>query len=78
LGSAVLLGPALVAFPIGSPFLSIPMGALTWFFVGTLHKLAILSETPKAPALASSSILVAPPARLGSQRAATRRRPKTF
>jgi hypothetical protein len=36
-GTCVLF--AVVSFPIGSPFLGIPMGALTWFFLGTLQKL---------------------------------------
>jgi len=40
LASAVCVVLAVVAFPIGSPFLSIPTGALTWFFLGTLQKLA--------------------------------------
>ncbi len=47
LASAAWIVLALVSFPIGSPFLSIPTGALTWFFVGTLEKLA---EAPLMPA----------------------------
>ncbi|HSH94174.1 MAG TPA: O-antigen ligase family protein [Roseimicrobium sp.] len=31
---------ALASFPSGSPFLGIPMGALVWFFLGTLQRLA--------------------------------------
>jgi hypothetical protein len=31
---------AVISIPSGSPFLGIPMGALVWFFVGTLQKLA--------------------------------------
>ncbi len=30
---------AIISIPSGSPFLGIPMGALVWFFVGTLQKL---------------------------------------
>ncbi|HEY1174192.1 MAG TPA: hypothetical protein VGH19_22695 [Verrucomicrobiae bacterium] len=30
---------AIITIPSGSPFLGIPMGALVWFFVGTLQKL---------------------------------------
>lgn len=30
---------AVISIPSGSPFLGIPMGALVWFFVGTLQKL---------------------------------------
>jgi hypothetical protein len=31
---------SLASFPIGAPFLGIPMGSMTWFFLGTLHKLS--------------------------------------
>lgn len=30
---------AIISIPSGSPFLGIPMGAMVWFFVGTLQKL---------------------------------------
>jgi len=40
LASAACVVVALADFPSGSPFLSIPCGALTWFFLGTLNKLA--------------------------------------
>jgi hypothetical protein len=40
LASAACMVIAAMIFPIGSPFLGIPTGALTWFFLGTLQKLA--------------------------------------
>jgi len=40
LSSAACIVIAVMIFPIGSPFLGIPTGALTWFFLGTLQKLA--------------------------------------
>ena len=40
----------IIVFPIGSPFLSIPTGALTWFFLGTLQRIAHQHEA-SAPAL---------------------------
>ncbi len=40
LASAACIVIAIMIFPIGSPFLGIPTGALTWFFLGTLQKLA--------------------------------------
>ncbi|MDX1952942.1 MAG: hypothetical protein SFY81_12240 [Verrucomicrobiota bacterium] len=42
---------AIVIFPIGSPFLGIPTGALTWFFLGTLEKLTrqSASQVPMQP-----------------------------
>jgi hypothetical protein len=40
LASAASMIIAVMIFPIGSPFLGIPTGALTWFFLGTLQKLA--------------------------------------
>lgn len=40
LASAACILIAIMIFPIGSPFLGIPTGALTWFFLGTLQKLA--------------------------------------
>jgi hypothetical protein len=40
LASAACLVLALGHFPIGAPFLSIPMGAMVWFFLGTLQKLS--------------------------------------
>ncbi|MCD6051733.1 MAG: hypothetical protein K0Q55_3142 [Verrucomicrobia bacterium] len=30
---------AIISIPSGSPFLAIPMGAIVWFFIGTLQKL---------------------------------------
>lgn len=48
---------AIIIFPIGSPFLGIPTGALTWFFLGTLQKLAdgtVAGATTAAPAPAVS------------------------
>jgi len=47
LGSAAIVTLAIISFPVGSPFLGIPTGALTWFFVGTLHRLL---ATPTSPA----------------------------
>lgn len=37
-GACFLMGVG--SLPSGSPFIGIPMGALTWFFLGTLQKLA--------------------------------------
>jgi hypothetical protein len=48
LASAACIVIAVMIFPIGSPFLGIPTGALTWFFLGTLQKLA--DGTVAAPA----------------------------
>ena len=39
LASAACIVMAVAALPSGSPFLGIPMGALVWFFLGTLMKL---------------------------------------
>ncbi|MEW6302532.1 MAG: O-antigen ligase family protein [Verrucomicrobiota bacterium] len=39
LASAGCIVIAIASFPSGSPFLGIPMGALVWFFLGTLQKL---------------------------------------
>jgi hypothetical protein len=60
MASASCFVMAVTSFPSGSPFLGIPTGALVWFFLGTLEKLASeyargawgLSETPspQAPA----------------------------
>lgn len=41
LASAACYAMALTSFPSGSPFLSIPMGAMIWFFLGTLQKLSV-------------------------------------
>ena len=40
LASATCFAMALSSFPSGSPFLGIPMGAMVWFFLGTLQKLS--------------------------------------
>ncbi len=40
LSSAACIVMAIASFPSGSPFLGIPMGALVWFFLGTLQKLS--------------------------------------
>jgi hypothetical protein len=50
LASGACIVIAIMIFPIGSPFLGIPTGALTWFFLGTLEKLALVvsKETPAA------------------------------
>jgi hypothetical protein len=54
LASATCFGLSVVGFPSGSPFLGIPMGAMTWFFLGTLGKLSDAHQkgtfTLKAPA----------------------------
>lgn len=60
MASASCFVMAVASFPSGSPFLGIPTGALVWFFLGTLEKLASehakgaweLPETtsPQAPA----------------------------
>jgi hypothetical protein len=49
LACAACIVISLLIFPIGSPFLGIPTGALTWFFLGTLQKLAV-SQPAAAPA----------------------------
>ena len=49
--SAIL--PTVIASPVGSPFLGIPTGALTWFFVGCMLKLHTLAETVDPPAAAA-------------------------
>lgn len=52
---------ALASFPSGSPFLGIPMGAMVWFFVGTMQKLfeqherGALGEPTPAPLQARRS-----------------------
>jgi hypothetical protein len=54
LASATAMSTAVICFPIGSPFLGIPTGALTWFFLGTLHKVSLQYQTtakPCAPAV---------------------------
>ena len=57
LGSASVVALAVISFPIGSPFLGIPTGALTWFFVGTLQRLM--------GALTSPTLTAAPPSSAG-------------
>jgi hypothetical protein len=62
---------AVIGFPTGSPFLSIPMGAMTWFFLGTLQKLLSQHQRGEfaAPATAAptprpaKAFLYAPPQR---------------
>lgn len=39
LASGACIIMAITSLPTGSPFLGIPMGAMVWFFVGTLQKL---------------------------------------
>jgi O-antigen ligase len=39
LGAFCAFGIAVMTFPIGSPFLGIPLGVLTWFFLGAAIKL---------------------------------------
>jgi hypothetical protein len=39
LASGACVVMAAISVPSGSPFLGIPMGAMTWFFIGTLQKL---------------------------------------
>jgi len=48
LACAACIAISIMIFPIGSPFLGIPTGALTWFFLGTLQKLAAdeIAATP--------------------------------
>jgi hypothetical protein len=55
LASAACVILAVVAFPIGSPFLGIPTGALTWFFVGTLQKLSDQHQPEAAPVPATNA-----------------------
>lgn len=50
LASAACIIIAIMIFPIGSPFLGIPTGALTWFFLGTLQKLAAVTSIDSANA----------------------------
>ncbi len=40
LPSAACFFMSVIGFPSGSPFLGIPLGVMTWFFLGTLQKLA--------------------------------------
>jgi hypothetical protein len=64
LASAACFAMSFSSFPSGSPFLSIPMGALTWFFLGTLQKVDELYalETKGTPeVLAEDSDLPQPP-----------------
>jgi hypothetical protein len=49
LASAACIIIAIMIFPIGSPFLGIPTGALTWFFLGTLQKLSDIEATSVTP-----------------------------
>lgn len=44
LAVATAIGPTVVASPIGSPFLGIPTGAVTWFFVGAMVKLGTMQS----------------------------------
>jgi hypothetical protein len=54
LASAACIIIAIMIFPIGSPFLGIPSGALTWFFLGTLQKLADLEVARPAAKIAAA------------------------
>jgi hypothetical protein len=56
LACAACIVIAIMIFPIGSPFLGIPTGALTWFFLGTLQKLAVGSVAGAATAAAVPEI----------------------
>lgn len=53
LGAVVCFLVTLVTFPVGSPFLGIPMGALTWFLLGAAFK---MDELGLAPAQAVAGI----------------------
>lgn len=62
LASAACFAMAIASFPSGSPFLGIPMGALVWFFLGTLNKLSDehAKGAFKAGSLAEGPVLTAP------------------
>jgi hypothetical protein len=66
LPSAACFFMSVIGFPSGSPFLGIPLGVMTWFFLGTLQKLAddhdkglfapppaLASDATSAPAIAA-------------------------
>jgi len=55
LASAACIVMAIASFPSGSPFLGIPMGALVWFFLGTLMKLAEQHEAGKLTVVESTA-----------------------
>lgn len=49
LPSAACFLMSVIGFPSGSPFLGIPLGVMTWFFLGTLQKLADQHAEKPAP-----------------------------
>ena len=65
LACAACIVMAIGSFPSGSPFLGVPMGAMVWFFLGTMQKLfdqhlrgALADEAPAAkPALRGKRFL---------------------
>jgi hypothetical protein len=44
LAAATAVAPTVLNFPVGAPFLGIPTGALTWFFIGCMVKLNEMGE----------------------------------
>ncbi len=46
LGGVCAFAIAVVTFPIGSPFIGIPLGVLTWFFLGAAVKLDQIEPRP--------------------------------
>lgn len=58
LAAATAVAPTVLNFPVGAPFLGIPTGALTWFFIGCMIKLNELGKT--APATAAAAAIEAP------------------
>jgi len=61
LASGACVVMAAISIPSGSPFLGIPMGALTWFFVGTLQKLLDDHRTGQLLAATAPTAAAAPP-----------------
>ncbi len=49
LAALVIFVNAVIGFPTGSPFISIPLGVLTWFFLGGALKLDRLATTGEDP-----------------------------
>lgn len=65
---------AMISIPSGSPFLGIPMGALVWFFVGTLQKLTTEYENGTLEGIAEKSETVEDKSKIFRHRKIARKR----
>jgi hypothetical protein len=59
LGAVCAFAIATVTFPIGSPFIGIPLGVLTWFFLGAAVKLDLIERTARDTGVLSPEQLAA-------------------